>query len=104
MHQREQNGEGREPYWGDLRVKAVVSSPTTGAEGDDSDHAMLRDGRELRALLQKLTGRGPKTYAKLKKTYAGPHLRHLRTASPPEGLRIWPALSRGLSDFCSEER
>jgi hypothetical protein len=74
-------------------------------EGSRAHSTNSGSGHETRAPTPNLTGKTPGDYSKPSKLKLAPLLRHLRPASPPEGLGIGPDLvDEPLATVASGER
>jgi hypothetical protein len=87
-----------------LRGGAGAGAPTTAATGAAAQPRLALDLADNPELYSKKNRQSRESYPKPTDPTLAPHLRHLRPASPPEGLRIGPENSRALRGYCSRER
>jgi hypothetical protein len=100
-----------------IRTRCEVLDPLLGVVG--GSHLKLQPPKHREAVCRQTSdlgrrpevssGQVPKTAARAQQKLANlstptPLLRHLRSASPPEGLGIGPAARSSLSSYCSVER
>jgi hypothetical protein len=93
MHQEKLEGDDDGLITEISRGGGSLDSGRRSREGGHQHSARSGSGHETRASTLNLTGKPPGNYSYPRKSTPAPHLRHLRPASPPEGLGIGPVHS-----------